>query len=100
MGKKGAPKGHKDRRTESSSRAPLFEEETNILSLSLSPPPPSAQPRLLQHRFQHRLRRVRVAVAAPRQAGLLSRREGRRGLGDALGEALVADGLFEKFFLE
>lgn len=53
---------------------------------------------MLEHRFKHCLRRVRVAVAAPRQAGLLPRREGVGGLGDAFREALVADGLVEFFF--
>ena len=46
----------------------------------------SAQPRLLQHRLEHHLRRLRVPVAAARQAGLLSGRQARRGLGHALGE--------------
>ena len=59
----------------------------------------SAQPRLFEHRFQHGLRRVRVAVAAPRQAGLLARRQRRRGLCDALCETLIAHGLLCFFFL-
>ena len=68
--------------------------EKNREKSSLSPsPPPSAQPRLLEHGLEHQLRRVGVAIAAPRKAGLLARGERGRGLRDALGEALVADGL-------
>jgi hypothetical protein len=87
---KGVPKGRRERRARKS-KGVL--RKTGKKALSLPLPPPSAQPRLLEHGLEHQLRRVGVAIAAPRKAGLLARGERGRGLRDALGEALVADGL-------